>query len=84
MQGPRELKRHVVKYAARLKACHYDSLVIFKLERCKKWRKVHRRPRDGSIHDDLKFWEDDVYDSHVEDPDLELEDLKRECNLISQ
>lgn len=49
MKGPRELKRYVAKRRALLKAIHWDSLTIFKLERCKKWRKAHRRPRDGFI-----------------------------------
>lgn len=49
MQGPRELKRYVAKRRKHLKAIHWDSLLIFKLERCKKYRKVHRRPRDGYI-----------------------------------
>jgi len=49
MKGPRELKRYLAVYRSHLKAIHYDSLKIFKLEKCKKWRKVHRRPRDGFI-----------------------------------
>lgn len=49
MQGPRELKRYVAKRRKHLKDIHWDSLLIFKLERCKKWRKRHRRPRDGYI-----------------------------------
>ena len=47
MKGSTELKRYVAKYRRYLKAIHYDSLLIFKLERCKKWRNRHRRPRDG-------------------------------------
>lgn len=54
MKGPRELKR----YVALIRKCRgkpngvvgtwaFDDLNIFKLERCKKWRKAHRRPRDG-------------------------------------
>lgn len=75
MKGPRELKRHVAKYADHLKAIHYDSLILFKLERCKKWRKAHRRPRDGSIHkDETEFWEYDVYDP-FEDPELGMDGL---------
>lgn len=49
MKGPRELKRYVSKSRRYLKDIHFDSLLIFKLERCKKWRKQHRRPRDGFI-----------------------------------
>lgn len=49
MKGPRELKRYVAKQRKYLKAIHWDSLLIFKLERCKKWRKQHRRPRDGYL-----------------------------------
>lgn len=49
MKGPRELKRFVAKRRKHLRAISFDSLTIFKLERCKKWRKRHRRPRDGSI-----------------------------------
>lgn len=49
MKGPRELKRFVAKRRAHLQAIHFDCLLIFKLERCKKWRKTHRRPRDGFI-----------------------------------
>jgi len=47
MKGPRELKRYVFKYKDYLNAIHWDSLLIFKLERCKKWRKTSRKPRDG-------------------------------------
>lgn len=55
MKGPRELKRYI---AVKRKHHHkgngvlggwaFDDLRIFKLERCKKWRKAHRRSRDGS------------------------------------
>lgn len=47
MKGPRELKHYISKYKKYLKAIHYDSLLIFKLERCKKWRGTGRKPRDG-------------------------------------
>jgi hypothetical protein len=47
MKGPRELKRYATKHKEWLKAIHWDSLLIFKLERCKKWRKTNRKPRDG-------------------------------------
>gem|GEM_PF-5463145 len=49
MKGPRELKRYVAKNRKLLKSRCWDDLVIFKLERCKKWRKAHRRPRDGYL-----------------------------------
>lgn len=49
MKGPRELKRYVSRARAHLKAVHWDDLQIFKLERCKKWRKAHRKPRDGYL-----------------------------------
>ena len=48
MKGPRELKLYTSRFRAHLKACPWDDLAIFKLERCKKWRKAHRRSRDGS------------------------------------
>lgn len=51
MKGPRELKRYMAKRRDYLKRIRFDSMLLFKLERCKKWRKVHRRPRDGYIHD---------------------------------
>ncbi|MGN6772637.1 MAG: hypothetical protein ACTHJQ_22725 [Rhizobiaceae bacterium] len=54
MKGPRELKRYVAVKRARhhkgngvLGSWAFDDLNIFKLDRCKKWRKTHRRPRDG-------------------------------------
>lgn len=56
MKGPRELKRYVsilrkLRGKGRgngvLGSWAFDDLRIFKLERCKKWRKAHRRPRDG-------------------------------------
>lgn len=56
MKGPRELKRLMAlirKYDHKgngvVPAYALDSLHLFKLERCKKWRKQHRRPRDGYI-----------------------------------
>lgn len=39
MKGPRELKQYVSRNKKLLKAYHWDDLLIFKLERCKKWRK---------------------------------------------
>lgn len=48
MKGPREQKTKVAKWRSYLKAIHWDSLAVFKWERCKKWRKTKRRPRDGS------------------------------------
>ena len=47
MKGPRELKRYVLTQHEYLKAIHWDSLLIFKLLHCKKWRKTGRKPRDG-------------------------------------
>ena len=54
MKGPRELKRLMAlirKYDHKgngvVPAYALDSMHLFKLERCKKWRKTHRRPRDG-------------------------------------
>ena len=48
MKGPREIKRYVACNRARLKAVHWDDLmIIIKASRCKKWRKRHRQPRDG-------------------------------------
>jgi len=49
MKGPRELKRYVARRKKHLKAIRFDCLLIFKFERCKKWRKAHRRPRDGYL-----------------------------------
>jgi hypothetical protein len=48
MKGPRDLKRYVAKHKRHIKACHGDDLFLFKMERCKKWRKQNRRSRDGS------------------------------------
>lgn len=48
MKGPRELKRYIARNRKMLRAYRWDDLVIFKLEKCKKWRKRHRMPRDGS------------------------------------
>lgn len=56
MKGPRELKR----YMAILRSLYgkrngvvpgycMDDLLLFKLEKDKKYRKQHRRPRDGHI-----------------------------------
>lgn len=47
MKGPKELKRYVAKRRSYLKVIGWDSLLIFKLERCRKWRGRHRLPRDG-------------------------------------
>ena len=47
MKGPHELKRYLSIARDHLQAVHFDDLKIFKLERCKKWRKKHRLPRDG-------------------------------------
>lgn len=43
MKGPRELKRYVAKYRDELKAGQWDDLLIFKLERCKKWFKRNKQ-----------------------------------------
>jgi hypothetical protein len=43
MKGPRELKRYVAKYREHLKACRWDDLLIFKMERCKKWFKRDKK-----------------------------------------
>jgi hypothetical protein len=43
MKGPRELKNYVARHRKHLKAIHWDSLLIFKLERCKKWFKRNKR-----------------------------------------
>ena len=48
MKGPRELRRYVARNRKLLKAYHWDDLAVFKAQRCKKWRKRHRRSRDGS------------------------------------
>lgn len=56
MKGPRELKRYIARKKKRhakangvLGSWAFDDLHIFKIERCKKWRKTHRRPRDGYL-----------------------------------
>ncbi len=43
MKGPRELKVFVSRHRKYLKDCHWDSLKIFKLERCKNWFKRNKR-----------------------------------------
>ncbi len=43
MKGPRELKNYVARYRRQLKACWWDDLKIFKLERCKKWFKRNKK-----------------------------------------
>lgn len=43
MKGPRELKQYVSRYRKHLKRCRWDDLVIFKLEKCKKWFKRLKR-----------------------------------------
>lgn len=43
MKGPRQLKLYVSRYREHLKACHWDDLLVFKLERCKKWFKRNKR-----------------------------------------
>jgi hypothetical protein len=56
MKGSRDLKRYMAmkrhyrgkKNGVISSAC-LDDLHLFKLERCKKFRKAHRRPRDGYL-----------------------------------
>jgi len=48
MKGSRELRRYVSRNRKLLKAYRWDDLAVFKGERCKKWRKRHRKSRDGS------------------------------------
>lgn len=43
MKGPRELKNYVARFRKELKAIHWDDLLIFKLQRCKKWFKRDKR-----------------------------------------
>lgn len=47
MKGPRDLKRYVAKHRRMLKAWRWDDLFVSECERCRKWRKQNRRPRDG-------------------------------------
>lgn len=54
MKGPRELKRYMAilrKFRGKpngvIGSWGMDDLKLFKLERCKKYRKANRRPRDG-------------------------------------
>lgn len=56
MKGPRELKRYLSilrsvrgKRNGVIPAWGMDDLLLFKLERDKKYRKQHRRPRDGNL-----------------------------------
>ena len=49
MKGPREFKRYVALNRKLLKSYRWDDLMVFKADRCKKWRKRSRRPRDGSF-----------------------------------
>lgn len=42
MKGPRELRRYVSKNRKHLKACRWDDLLIFKMERCKNWYKRNK------------------------------------------
>lgn len=58
MKGPRDLKRYMSmlrslgsKKNGVLPGYWMDDLYLFKHENCKKWRKVHRRPRDGYQRD---------------------------------
>lgn len=43
MKGPKALKRYVAKYRAHLKACHWDDMFIFQMERCKNWYKRNKK-----------------------------------------
>lgn len=54
MKGSRQHKRWVAKTRRDrgkrngvIGSWAFDDLGLFKLERDRKWRKVHRRPRDG-------------------------------------
>lgn len=55
MKGPRELKRLVATHGERLKRGHWDFLIVFKLERCKKWfnRNKNKRAASREINEDL-------------------------------
>jgi hypothetical protein len=50
MKGPREMKHYVAKWRKQLNKMHWDDLMIFKWEKCKKWFK-----RDKKV--DWKEWE---------------------------
>lgn len=43
MKGPRELKVYVARFRKELNRAHWDDLLIFKLERCKKWFKRNKK-----------------------------------------
>lgn len=54
MQGPRALKRYMGKLRSLsgkrngvVPGWMMDDLYLFKLDRDRKYRKIHRRPRDG-------------------------------------
>lgn len=55
MKGPKELKLYVSRYRDELKRGHWDDLVIFKLERCKKWfnRDKTKRSTKREINENL-------------------------------
>lgn len=48
MKGSREEKLYISRFRDQLRRVCFDDLAVFKFERCKKWRKQHRAPRDGS------------------------------------
>ena len=50
MKGPLELKRYIAKYRNHLKAIKFDDLLIFKLERCKKFYNRQKFKR-GQSHE---------------------------------
>jgi len=57
MKGSKSQKRYVSilrstrgKKNGVIPSSGFDDLYIFKLERCKKWRGEHRRPRDGYLN----------------------------------
>lgn len=52
MKGPRELKLYVSRFRNELKSIHFDDLLIFKLERCKKWK--NRAKDKSNLHKQLK------------------------------
>lgn len=49
MKGSREHKQYVARNRKMLKAYHWDDLMIFKFERCKKWFKRRKRITDEEM-----------------------------------
>ncbi|MNQ24262.1 hypothetical protein D3C85_374520 [compost metagenome] len=52
MKGPKALKRYVAKHRKHLKACHWDDLFIFQMERCKNWYKRDKNINSEEFCDD--------------------------------